>query len=246
MAREFMTDIQVKALKPGKALRRVKDGGGLFVVVSPSGSKWFEFRFRFSGKDKTLNLGQYPETSLAEAREKHQAARKQFKAGINPAAVKQAAVQAEKAAGMTFAEATASFLENRKNMKRIDETGRRLEFHILPVLGHLPLAEIKTPQLLDLLVGIHRKGIEETARRCRMYVSQIFQHAVVRGWTSLNPARELERLPELQRTRKPQPHRYFKTPAELGRFLVDIEPGRNGSLVERALWLAPHVFLRSS
>ena len=96
MARKFLlTDIQVKALKPGEKLYRVKDGDGLFVVTSPSGGKWFEFRYRYQGKDKTLNLGQYPETSLADAREKHQAARKQFKTGIDPAAAKQAAVQAE-------------------------------------------------------------------------------------------------------------------------------------------------------
>ena len=248
MAAKFLlTDIQVKALKPKEKLYRVKDGGGLFVVVLPKGSKRFEFRYSYQGKETAIGLGSYPDTSLAEAREKHQAARNQLKKeGINPATAKQAIVQAEKAAGMTFAEAAASFLENRQSLKRIGETGRRLEFHILPVLGHLPLAEIKTPQLLEILVGIHKTGIEETARRCRMYISQIFQHAVVRGWTAHNPARELERLPELQRTRKPQPHRYFKTPAELGRFLLDIEPGRNGSLVERALWMAPHVFLRSS
>jgi integrase len=247
VAQKFiLTDIQVKAAKPGEKLRRVKDGGGLFLVISPSGGKWWEYRYRLQEKETSIGLGSYPDVSLADAREKHSDARKKVKAGINPAAERKAAAVEAKAAGMTFAEATASFLENRQNLKRIGEIGRRLELYILPVLGKLPLAEITTPQLLELLVGIHKRGIEETARRCRTYISQVFQHAVVRGWTPYNPTRELERLPELQRTSKPQPHRYFKTPAELGRFLLYIESRRDGSLVERALWLAPRVFLRSS
>jgi hypothetical protein len=61
MAQKFMlTDIQVKAFKPGEKLRRVTDGGGLFLTISPAGNKWWEYRYRFQGKDTSIGLGSYP------------------------------------------------------------------------------------------------------------------------------------------------------------------------------------------
>ena len=60
------------------------DGGGLYLEVSPSGGKWWRLKYRFDGKEKRLSLGTYPDTSLADARGKREAARKLLAAGVDP------------------------------------------------------------------------------------------------------------------------------------------------------------------
>lgn len=52
------------------------DGGGLFLLVSPAGGKWWRYSYRFEGKQKQLSLGTYPDTGLKDARDKHIEARK--------------------------------------------------------------------------------------------------------------------------------------------------------------------------
>jgi hypothetical protein len=180
MASKFLlSDIQAKALKPGTKRKRFKDGSGLFLVVSPSGAKWFEFRYRFCGRETSIGLGGYPETSLAEARIKAAAAREKLKDGENPSAERKAV----KVSGMTFAEAAESYLKTRQDggTKRVDETRRRLQRHVFPALGKMPLKSIATPQILEVVLAIKNKGREEMAKRCRTCCSQIFQHAMVRG-----------------------------------------------------------------
>jgi len=243
MARKFMlTDIQVKALGPGKKLRRVPDGGGLFLVIDSRGNKWWEFRYTYLGKQTSVGFGSYPETSIAEARKKAAAAREQLKQGINPSAERKAAI----VAGMTFLEAAESYLETRQEsgLKNTNGIRLRLQKHILPALGKMPLKSITTPQVLALVLAIKKKR-EEMAKRCRTYCSQIFQHAIVRGWTDKNPVRELERLPELRRATPVKHQRAVKTPAELGALLLDIETIGH-TLVGMGLKLAPHLFVRAS
>ena len=50
---------------------------GMYLLVNPNGSKYFRLKYRFEGKEKTLALGVYPETSLKQARDKRETARKQ-------------------------------------------------------------------------------------------------------------------------------------------------------------------------
>jgi integrase len=243
MASKFLlSDLQAKALKPGEKRKRLKDGGGLFLVVSPSGAKWFEFRYRFCGRETSIGLGGYPETSLAEARIKADDARKKLKDGENPSAERKAV----KVSGMTFAEAAESYLKTRQESGLKDTNGIRLRLqkHVLPALGKIPLKNISTPQVLEAVLAIKKKR-EEMAKRCRTYCNQIYQHAIVRGWTDKNPVRELERLPELRRATPVKHQRAVKTPAELGMLLADIETIGH-TLIGKALKLAPHVFVRAS
>ena len=247
-----LTDVKIRGLKPAKdgpKVKRYADGRGLNFVVSQSGGKWWEYRFKFDEKWQTLSLGVYPVVGLAEAREKHMAARKELKAGRNPAAEKQAAKVAHKAAALTFEQAAASFLEARREHgyegRATDDILGRLQKHIFPALGSRPLKEITAPELLGVLLNIKRQGIQETAKRCRQYLSQIFQHAIVKGWTERNPAADLQGIYELKKTGPVKHHRAVKTPAELGRLLLALESIKD-TLAGKALDLAPYVFVRSS
>jgi integrase len=106
------------------------------------------------------------------------------------------------------------------------------------------LGEITAREILEVLLAVRRQGIEETARRCRQYLSQIFQHAIVRGWADRNPAADLQGIPELRKIGPTRHQRAVKTPAELGRLLRDIE-SISDTLAGKALGLAPYVFVRA-
>ena len=238
-----LTDVKIRAIKPakdGSKLKRYSDGHGLNLVVSQSGGKWWEYRFRFEGKAQTLSIGSYPVVSLAEARKRHLAAQVELEGGQNPAAKKQARKQAEKAA--------IAFLDGRRENgyedRATDAILGRLEKHIFPTLGDRPVWEITTPEVLELLLTIKRQGIHETAQRCRQYLSQIFQHAIVKGWTERNPAADLQGLHELRKTGPVKHQRAVKKPSEFGRLLLDIETISH-TLAGMALDLAPYVFVRA-
>ena len=67
----MLTEKEVKAAQPGEKNRLIADGNGLFLMVSPAGGKSWQYRYRLTGKEKTLSLGRYPLVSLSKAREMH-------------------------------------------------------------------------------------------------------------------------------------------------------------------------------
>lgn len=79
-----LTDETLELIKPGLKPQKYFDGGGLFLLVQPSGGKWWRFKYRMGSKEKQLSLGTYPSVSLTEARSKHQAFRTMVADGIDP------------------------------------------------------------------------------------------------------------------------------------------------------------------
>jgi len=76
-----LTDIAIRNAKPRDKAYKLADGGGLYLAVQPNGGKWWRYAYRFDGKQKLLALGVYPDTTLAEARERHAQARKMLSVG---------------------------------------------------------------------------------------------------------------------------------------------------------------------
>jgi len=66
-----LTETKLKNAKPGPKAYKLADGGGLYVLVSPSGGKAWRFNYKFNGAYKTLAIGLYPDKSIAEARAEH-------------------------------------------------------------------------------------------------------------------------------------------------------------------------------
>ena len=79
-----LTDTTIRKTKPADKPQKFTDGGGLYLLLNPNGSRWWRFDYRFAGKRKTLSMGTYPDTGLAKAREKRDAARKQLAMGSGP------------------------------------------------------------------------------------------------------------------------------------------------------------------
>ena len=111
----MLTDTAIRKAKPADKPLRLFDSGGLYLEVSPAGSKLWRIKYRFGGKEKRLALGAYPHISLADARDRRGDARKLLANGIDPGQMKKAA-EVEKIAAVT---AAADTFEPEQNAYRM-------------------------------------------------------------------------------------------------------------------------------
>jgi integrase len=190
----MLTDKAIKAAKPkpGKKYRKLSDQGGLYLFLTNDGTRSWRYDYRLKGKRQTLALGLYPETSLAEARERHSAARKQVGAGESPVLIRRRARQASIIeGGNTFGGiAEAWFKETAVSKSDSWKQGhrRRLDNYILPALGSMPITDIEAADILVLVKGIQ---FPKTAEYVRQIITRIFSFAMVNLKAKANPAREL-------------------------------------------------------
>ena len=103
----MLTDVQTKRAKPSASHYKLPDERGLHLLVKSNGSKLWQLRYRYQGKEKTASLGQYPDVSLAEAREKREALRKLIAKGVDPVLAKQADKEAQRVANQSTFEVVA-------------------------------------------------------------------------------------------------------------------------------------------
>src|SRR5690606_33844001 len=102
-----LTDTAIRQAKPQAKPYKLTDERGLFLLVQPSGSKLWRFKYRHQGKEKLLALGKYPDVSLAAARKRRDAAREQVAAELDPSATRKASKRADKVAAVNTFEAVA-------------------------------------------------------------------------------------------------------------------------------------------
>jgi integrase len=214
-----LTDAACKGARPKDKPYKKADGGGLYLEVTPSGGRYWRLKYRFLGKEKRLACGVYPETSLAEAREKRAVAKKMLSDGIDPSSAKQDRRQlAEINAANTF-EAVAREWHDRNREKwtpnYCQDILHRLEMDIFPVIGQRPIADISPLVVLNALKKIENRGAGEMARRAGQYCGQIFRYAVVTGRAERNPTADLKGA------LKPVRHGHFSSiePEDLPEFL---------------------------
>jgi hypothetical protein len=81
-----LTDTGVRAIKPSAKPQKIADGGGLYLFVTPNGTKAWRLAYRYNGKQKSLSLGLYPVVTLGEARNRRERAKMQLRDGIDPSA----------------------------------------------------------------------------------------------------------------------------------------------------------------
>jgi integrase len=190
-----LTDTSVRNAKPRAKPFKLSDRGGLFLWVQPSGGKWWRYKYRFAGKEKLLALGSYPDTSLAEARERHSQARKMLAAGNDPSEVKKEAKRLAILKNVTTFEAIArEWCESRRH-KWVTSYGEamlaRLERHVFPKVGNRPISVITAPELLSVFRVVENTGALDLAQRLMQASGQIFRYAVATGRAERNPVTDL-------------------------------------------------------
>jgi integrase len=240
-----LTDLRIRAEKPGEKPRKLADGGGLYLLINPSGGKWWRLKYRYGGKEKLLSLGTYPEVSLREARERRDDARQQLRNDIDPGANRKALKAAESPEVLDAFEVIARewFSKNVDTWTKVhaDKLQRRLEKDIYPWLGTRSIGDITTQELLKTLERIQERGAIDTARRAQQSCAQIFNYAIITGRATHNPASNLRGA---LRIAKQTHHAAITDPKQVGVLLRAIDAYQGTFVGRSALRLAPLVFVR--
>lgn len=180
-----LTDIIVKNTKPRDKKYKLSDEKGLYLLVHPNGSKYWQMKFRFDGKEKILSFGVYPEVTLKEAREKRDASRKQIHSAIDPAAEKKLAKLTRMLdQDNSFENVAREWHEKQKDrytVKHHKAVLTRLENDAFPLLGSRPINQIKAPELLVAVQKIEKRGAVDLSHRVLQTAGQIFRYAIATG-----------------------------------------------------------------
>ncbi|QII37530.1 integrase arm-type DNA-binding domain-containing protein [Rouxiella badensis] len=239
-----LNDTKIRSLKPSAKPFKVSDSHGLYLLVNPGGSRLWYLKYRFNGKESRLGLGAYPDVSLAYARQQRDGIRKLLTQNINPSQ-QRIAEKAARSPEKTFKHVAMSWhISNRTwSENHASRLLASMNNHIFPVIGHLPVAELKPRHFIDLLKGIEQKGLLEVAARTRQHMCNIMRHAVHQGLIESNPASNLEGI-----IAAPVKRHYPALPLErLPELLIRIEDYQQGrELTRLAVSLTLHLFIRSS
>ncbi|EOV7974152.1 tyrosine-type recombinase/integrase [Escherichia coli] len=239
-----LADAKIRTLKPSDKPFKVSDSHGLYLRVKPGGSRHWYLKYRISGKESRIALGAYPAISLSDARQQREGIRKMLALNINPVQ-QRAAVRGSRTPEKVFKNvALAWHKSNRKwSQNTADRLLASLNNHIFPVIGNLPVSELKPRHFIDLQKGIEEKGLLEVASRTRQHLSNIIRHAVHQELIDTNPAANLGGV-----TTPPVRRHYPALPLErLPELLERIGAYHQGrELTRHAVLLMLHVFIRSS
>jgi len=239
-----LTDTKVRNVKSGDKECKLFDGGGLFLLVTPSGGRLWQFKYRFRGKEKKLSFGAYPQITLADARERRDAARKQVAAGIDPMEVRKAQKATGGQDGNSFEvvarEWHGKFI-NKWSKVHAATILDRLERDVFPWIGARPIGEVSPPEVLKVLRRIESRGALDTAHRIRNHCSQVFRYAVATGRADRDAAADLRgALPPVKNNHFAAP----TNPKDVTPLLKAIDEYKGSFVVKSALQLAPLFFVR--
>ncbi len=244
-----LTATKIDKAKPETKQKKLFDGGGLFLLIAPSGGKWWRFKYSFSGKSKTISFGTYPEISLAQARERREEARKLLANGVDPSENRKAVKSAKdkllansfEAIGREWHRKMVS--DNEWTEDHAETIMTRMEKDMFPYIGSKPIVEVTAKDIRGILDRVKDRGAVDTARRCRTIASQVFTYAIGTDRAEYNIATSLSKhLPAVSKTRKHMAS--ITDPKELVPLLRAIDDYRGGFVTKCALQLAPILFVR--
>lgn len=238
----MLTTAALDRAKPKDKPYKLTDSGGLFVLVTTTGSKLWRWKYRFQGKENLLALGRYPETGIKAARAARDEARLKLTRGVDPAAERRVA-RAVTADGDTFEAVAREWHAKRTGWTpgHAATTMGRLQRNVFPWLGQRHVAQITAPEVLAILRRIETRGHVETAHRVFYIVREVLTYAIATGRAQANVAaglssalsdRVVRNLPAVT------------DPAQVGALLRAVDDYAGTFIVRQAFRLAPLVFVR--
>lgn len=241
-----LTDALARATNPSDKPVKMADGGGLFLLVTPAGGKYWRMKYRYNGKEKLLALGVYPDVSLKEARLKRSEAKQLLANGRDPGQVKRAQKAASKERSANNYEAICrEWLAAKRQViaeGQYLKTLARQENDVLPWLGDRPIAEITAAEIRRVLERVDERGARYTAHRVRSEISQCFRYAIATGRAERNPCPDLKNA--ILAAPKTKNMAALTKPADVGELLRAIDGFKGTYPVRCALLLAPLLFVR--
>ena len=239
----MLTDTKVRNLKPKDKLYRMADSHGLALEINPNGSKLWRHRYRYNNKATMMSLGHYPEVSLLDARQERDNNKQLLKKGVNP-------LRAQSNSSITkstFSDMFDKWIDNNKDgwtIGYVEDTIQRANSYLIPILGKLPVEDIKSPDMRDLLLSIEKTGKLDMLKKVKGIANGVFKYSVGMGVIEVNPVRD---LPSDIFKKKPIKHYATITdPKEIASLLGKLEKYKGSHEVNSALKLAPHLLLRPS
>jgi integrase len=257
MAKELNKDVVYRAAKSKEKDYTINDGDGLVLLVKSTGVKAWRFIYRFSGKQNRLSFGAYPSTTTESARRKADAVREQLANDIDPSKLKKQIKELadladdnakRKEDGLTilnsFADLTKQWLASIAHLTSVTtqiKKTSRLERLAFPVLGDLPIKEIKSSDVLAALRPLIDKMQLETAHRLHAEISSVFAYAIVHDFTDYDPSQPVAKQIPAQKVK----HRAaIIDPTLVGQLLRDIGNYRGTFVVQSAFRISPLLFQR--
>lgn len=236
-----LTDSVIRNAKPAASQQKLFDGGGLFLLIKPNGSKLWRLKYRVNGREKLLALGVYDTVSLKQAREAREDARRLLARGIDPSAKR----RSEKLATGNTLEALADeylkLRENKLSPITLAKARWQLREFLLPALGKRPISDIKASDILQVLRRIEARGKLETVRKTKELLGRIFRYAVATDRAERDPTADLRGSLKAPVVRN---HAAITEPRAVGELLRAIDDYQGQPATAAALKLLPHVFLR--
>ena len=243
----MLTDAQCRnaVCPPDKKQARFADSGGMYLQVSPAGSKRWFFKYRIAGAEKQLALGSYPDVSLTTARKARDAAKLEKSKGRDPVQVRKVEkLKALTPAGDTFKatalEWYAMKLDSWSSHYAIREK-RNLEKDLFPFLSERHIGEIEAIELLATMRRVEERGALDVAHRVLTTAGQVWRYAVATGRAQRDVSADI------RGALKPHHGKHFAAitdPVKLGELIRVIRGYQGGPIVRAALQLAPMLFQR--
>ena len=239
-----LTDIQVKNAKPKTKEYKLSDGGGLHLLITPSGGKLWRFKYRFEGVEKRLTFKTYPEVSLADARHRRDDARKLIANGVDPASIMKAQKEEKVASETTFEKVAREWFAKNEpvwSASHIKTVKSRLERDVYPIIGNRPIVEITRGEVISLIRRVEARGVIETADRIKIYCGQIFRYALNLELIPHNPVTDMR---DVLSKREAGHHAAITDPKKLAGLMRSIDEFDGSFMVKCALKIAPLIFVR--
>lgn len=174
---------------------KLSDGGGLYLLVNPNGSRYWRLKYRIAGKEKLLALGVYPDITLAEARQKRADAKKVLAAGGDPGQEKQEEKQAKEQAVANSFERLAMEWHSHKSTSWSEGYAEHLLMYlkkdIFPFIGQKAITDISQVEMLNVLRKMEQRGVLDKLKKTRQACRQIFTYAIITGRAEHNPVSDL-------------------------------------------------------
>ena len=240
-----LTDIAIRSAKPADKPIKLTDGGGLYLLLNPNGSRWWRLDYRYAGKRKTLSMGIYPDVGLKDARIRRDDARKLLASDVDPGENRKAvkAAKFERATNSFEAIAREWFARNSATWKAShgERIIRRFERDLFPWIGGKPIVELTAPEVLAAVRKIEDRGALETAHRALSNCGQVFRYAIATGRASRDISADLRgALTPVKTEHFPA----ITDPKQVGPLLRAMDGYTGSQIVRYALRLAPMVFVR--
>ncbi len=235
---EMLSDREIRALKPKEKSYMVLDARGLYLEVTPKGSKLWRLRIYQNGKETRRSLGRYPEVSLKEARLKRDEVLMAKAKGENVLAGSGKKIETFRDVAEDWFSRKMDGVRSERHTQRIYS---RLVRFVYPAIGQKPITEITAPEVLALLRGIEAAGKIETAHRVSQIISQVFRYGIAIGIAERDPCADL------RGALTPNKQRHFPTitdPKGIGALMRAIYSLEGAPIAQNGLLLLAFTFVR--